>query len=147
MCMNLSLAFGQTSVVRVCLWQNYRTIVYPLFWQINRAHHPSQKLNLMIFHGEKNSILMCHQINLGEEHQIKSGLCLSLISCTDNEGPEKATRGGWIEANQNSSLELGLYPKINLNPSLLTRPRPPSYKQAIGLRNRARNCNKSTEEF
>jgi hypothetical protein len=26
---------------------------------------------------------MCHKINLGEEHQVKSGLCLSLISCTD----------------------------------------------------------------
>jgi hypothetical protein len=41
------------------------------------------ELNLMIFCGEKNSILMCHQINLGEEHQIKSRLCLSLVSCTD----------------------------------------------------------------
>jgi hypothetical protein len=27
------------------------------------------------------------------------------------EGSEKATRQGWIEANQNSSQELGLYPK------------------------------------
>jgi hypothetical protein len=26
---------------------------------------------------------MCHQINLGEEHQIKSVLCLSLVLCTD----------------------------------------------------------------
>jgi hypothetical protein len=29
------------------------------------------------------------------------------------KGPEKATREGWMGANQNSSTELGIYPKIN----------------------------------
>jgi hypothetical protein len=44
-------------------------------------------------------------------------------------------------ANQNFSPEHGLCPKINSNPSLLTQPRPPSYRQAIGLRNRVRDHN------
>jgi hypothetical protein len=30
------------------------------------------------------------------------------------EWPEKTTRGGWMRDNQNFSIELGIYPKINL---------------------------------
>jgi hypothetical protein len=33
-----------------------------------------------------------------------------------SEGLEKAIRGGWMEANQNSLSELGLYPRINTKP-------------------------------
>jgi hypothetical protein len=65
----------------------------------------------------------------------------------EGEGPEKATRGGggeW-EPIKISRRNLAYVPKTIRNPSLLTRPRPPSYRQAIDLRNRARNCNESTE--
>jgi hypothetical protein len=49
-------------------------------------------------------------------------------------------RGGWwMGANQNSSRNLAYVPKSIRNPSFLTRSRPSSYKQAIGLWNWARN--------
>jgi hypothetical protein len=38
---------------------------------------------------------------------------LTLSSKIHHEGPEKATRGGWMGANQNFSPKLGLCPKIN----------------------------------
>jgi hypothetical protein len=61
------------------------------------------------------------------------------------EGPEKATRGEWIGANQNSSRNFAYVSKSTQRRSLLTRSRPPSYNQAIGLRKWARNCNQDTE--
>jgi hypothetical protein len=63
-----------------------------------------------------------------------------------SEGLEKATRGGggeW-EPIKIPHRNLAYIPKPSRNPSLLTRPRPPSYRQAIDLRNRARKCNEST---
>jgi hypothetical protein len=36
--------------------------------------------------------------------------------CEFGEGPKMATRGGWMGANQNSSMEFDLCPKINPKP-------------------------------
>jgi hypothetical protein len=44
------------------------------------------------------------------------GAAISWRSCKQTEGPEKATRGGWMGANKNSSMELGLYPEIDPSP-------------------------------
>jgi hypothetical protein len=53
--------------------------------------------------------------------------------------------GGWMGANQNSSRNLAYVPKSTRSRSLLTRSRLSSYRQAIGLRNWARNCNRDTQ--
>jgi hypothetical protein len=60
------------------------------------------------------------------------------------EGPETATRGGWMGANQNSSRNLAYVPKSTRDLSFSAQSRPSSYRWAIGLRNWARNCNKYT---
>ena len=54
------------------------------------------------------------------------------------EGPKRATRGGWMGANKNSSIELGLYPKYHLESSLLARSSICSHGWATILRNQAR---------
>jgi hypothetical protein len=61
------------------------------------------------------------------------------------EGPERRPEGGEWESIKILLENLAYIPKSTRNPSLLTRSRPPSYRQAINLRNRARNCNESTE--
>jgi hypothetical protein len=57
-------------------------------------------------------------------------------------------------ANQNSSQEIDLYPKINLKFSLLIRPRPPSYyklsafKIGLGTTTKTQNgASKTTSEI
>jgi hypothetical protein len=61
-------------------------------------------------------------------------------------GLEKATRGGWMRVNQNSLMELDLYPKIDPTSSLLTRPRLHSYRKTISPRNRIKNRSKNTDQ-
>jgi hypothetical protein len=56
----------------------------------------------------------------------------------DIKGLEKATRGDWMGANQNSSMEHDLYPNWTRHPSLLTQLRPHSYSKAVDPRNRVR---------
>jgi hypothetical protein len=55
------------------------------------------------------------------------------------EGPEKTTRGGeWepIKIPRRNSVYIS---NPTRHPSLLTRPRPTSYRKSIGLQNRVRN--------
>jgi hypothetical protein len=64
-----------------------------------------------------------------------------------SEGPETATRGGrgeW-EAIKIPHRNMAYVPKSNRRPSLLTRSRLNSYSKTVSRRNRARNCNDSTE--
>jgi hypothetical protein len=62
----------------------------------------------------------------------------------DRRGDQRGGGGEW-EPIKILLENLAYIPKSTRNPSLLTRPRPPSYRQAIDLRNRVRNCNESTE--
>jgi hypothetical protein len=55
------------------------------------------------------------------------------------EGPEKVTRGGEWEPNKIPRRNLTYIPKSTRCTSLLARPRPPSYRLAIGPQNHARN--------
>jgi hypothetical protein len=62
------------------------------------------------------------------------------------EGPEKAIRGeDECEPIKIHRGNLTYIPESTRSPSLLTRPRPVSYRQAIDLRNRARNYTENTE--
>jgi hypothetical protein len=75
---------------------------------------------------------------------VKAPFCL--IFFVFPEGPEKTTRGGGEWEPIKILLEnLTYIPKSTQNSSLLTWPRPPSYRQAIGLSNRARNCSGNTK--
>jgi hypothetical protein len=72
------------------------------------------------------------------------GVCLcSYIGMLKDR--RRRPEGGEWESIKIPHRNLAYVPKSTRNPSLLTRSRPPSYRQAIGLRNRARNCNESTE--
>jgi hypothetical protein len=55
------------------------------------------------------------------------------------EGPEKVTRGGEWEPIKIPHRNLVYIPKSTRSPSLLTRPRPPRYRQVISPLNQARN--------
>jgi hypothetical protein len=67
------------------------------------------------------------------------------LQLIDIEGSEMATRGGEWEPIKLSLWNLAYIPKSTRTLSLLTRSKPSSYRQAIGLRSRARNCNESTD--
>jgi hypothetical protein len=63
------------------------------------------------------------------------------------EGPEEATRGGgaeWEPIKIPPRRNLAYILKSTRRPSLLTWPRPHSYSEAIGLRDRVRDCSGNT---
>jgi hypothetical protein len=62
------------------------------------------------------------------------------------EGSKMATRGGEWEPIKIPQRNLAYVPKSTQSRSLLTRLRPSSYRQAISLRNWARNCNKDSTQ-
>jgi hypothetical protein len=71
-------------------------------------------------------------------------LYLLLFSCIFSKGLEKVTRGGEWEPIKIPRGNLAYILKSTRCPSLLTRLRPPSYRQAISSRNWVRNCSGNT---
>jgi hypothetical protein len=83
------------------------------------------------------------QIIIYSQSQLFTGFPKQEFNREDCEGLEKATRGGEWEPIKIPRVNLAYIPKSTRHPSLLTRPRPQSYKKAIGPRNQVRNCSRN----
>jgi hypothetical protein len=83
----------------------------------------------------RSAMLVGSEVTLPTNTPIHASALLRQLCCRTGEGDQ---RGGEWEPIKIPHWNSAYIPKSTRNPSLLTRPRPPSYRQAIGLRNQAR---------
>jgi quercetin dioxygenase-like cupin family protein len=84
-------------------------------------------------------------LNKGDVFVFPEGLIHFQFNPCPVKDRRRRPEGGEWEPIKIPHRNLAYVPKSTQNRSLLTRSRPSSYRQAIGLWNWARNCNKDTE--
>jgi hypothetical protein len=73
-------------------------------------------------------------------------VAVTLIPVVSLKDRRRRPEGGEWEPIKIPRGNLAYIPKSTRIPSLLTRPRPSSYRRAIGLRNRTKNCSENMKQ-